>query len=87
MTLPLILLRDQLGEPEASRLQELFEETDAATISLLLAWLEESGVLQQARSAAEEFARQASTELAVLEESAAKRVLTELVRFVVARNA
>jgi octaprenyl-diphosphate synthase len=87
MTLPLILLRDQLGEPEASRLQELFEETDAASIGILLSWLDEAGALQQARASAEEFALQATAALAALEESEAKRVLAELTRFVIGRNA
>jgi geranylgeranyl pyrophosphate synthase len=87
MTLPLILLREQLGREETSRLQALFEESDPAHGRLLLEWLEETGVLQQARRTAEEYAQQATTELAGLKDSDAKRVLAELARFVVARNA
>jgi len=87
MTLPLIVLRDQLGEPEVSRLQGLFEESDAGHSGMLLLWLEESAALQQARQAAEEFAELASRQLAGLRDTDAMRVLTELARFVVARNA
>jgi octaprenyl-diphosphate synthase len=87
MTLPLILLREQLGKAEASRLQGLFEESDVSHSGILLQWLDDSGALQQARLAAEEFAVQAAAELVGLDDSEAKRVLAELARFVVARNA
>ncbi len=87
MTLPLILLRDQLEKSERSRLQGLYEESDPSHGRLLLEWLDDAGALQQARQTAEDFAEQAAKELAGLKDSDAKRVLAELARFVVARNA
>jgi octaprenyl-diphosphate synthase len=87
MTLPLILLRDQLEKSERSRLQGLYEESDPSHGRLLLEWLDDAGALQQARQAAEDFAEQAARELAGLKDSEAKRVLADLARFVVARNA
>ncbi len=87
MTLPLILLRDQLGPVDAARLQSLYEEPDPGHGALLCDWLDESGALQQARRAAEEYASQAAAELAALPDTPARRVLAELTRFVVAREA
>jgi octaprenyl-diphosphate synthase len=87
MTLPLILLRDQLEKSERSRLQGLYEESDPSHGRLLLEWLDDAGALQQARQTAEDFAEQAAKELAGLKDSDAKRVLADLARFVVARNA
>jgi octaprenyl-diphosphate synthase len=87
MTLPLILLRDQLGEQELPRLQGLFEESDANHSGMLVAWLEESCALQAARLLAERFALEAASSLGGLEDSESKRTLIELCRFVIARNA
>jgi octaprenyl-diphosphate synthase len=87
MTLPLILLRDQLASQELSRLQGLFEESDANHGGMLVSWLEESSALQAARLVAERYAMEAAATLNGLEDSDAKRTLVELCRFVVARNA
>jgi octaprenyl-diphosphate synthase len=87
MTLPLILLRDQLEKSERARLQGLYEESDPSHGRLLLEWLDDAGALQQARQTAEGFAEQAASELAGLKDSDAKHVLAKLARFVVARNA
>ncbi|MCC6494456.1 MAG: polyprenyl synthetase family protein [Pirellulales bacterium] len=87
MTLPLILLREQLSASEASRLQGLYDEQDAGHSGLLLQWLDESGALAQARQTAAEYAQHAIEELSGLRDSDAKRVLAQLARFVVARNA
>jgi octaprenyl-diphosphate synthase len=87
MTLPLILLRDQLSDQELSRLQGLFEESDPEHNGMLLAWLEESCALQAARLLAERYAMEAAGTLNALVESDAKRTLVELCRFVIARNA
>jgi octaprenyl-diphosphate synthase len=87
MTLPLILLRDQLSKGDAARLQGLYEESDPSHESMLLGWLEDSGSLQQARQTAEDYARQATAELVGLKDSEAKRALTDLAKFVIARNA
>jgi octaprenyl-diphosphate synthase len=87
MTLPLILLRDQLAKQELSRLQGLFEESDANHGGMLVSWLEESSALQAARLVAERYAMEAAATLSGLEDSDAKRTLVELCRFVVARNA
>jgi geranylgeranyl pyrophosphate synthase len=87
MTLPLILLRDQLGQPELQRLQALYEESDASHSGMLLDWLEGSGSLEQARRRAVKFAEEAAGELSTLRDSEAKRMLGEIARFVIARNA
>jgi octaprenyl-diphosphate synthase len=87
MTLPLILLREQVSKPEVARLEGLYEEAEPSHDGILLEWLDDSGALQQARSAAEEYARQAAADLAGLKDSDAKRVLADLARFVLARNA
>ena len=87
MTLPLILLRDQLGKADAARLRALYEEPDAGHSALLYDWLEESGVLRDARRMAEELAEAARGELRRLPDSQARRTLEELARFVVARDA
>ncbi len=87
MTLPLILLRDQLAPQELSRLQGLFEESDANHGGMLVSWLEESSALQAARLVAERYAMEAAGTLSGLEDTDAKRTLIELCRFVVARNA
>ena len=87
MTLPLILLRDQLGQPELQRLQALYEESDASHSGMLLDWLEDSGSLEQARRTAVRFAEEAAGELMTLRDSEAKRMLGEIARFVIARNA
>lgn len=87
MTLPLILLREQLSESEAHRLQALFEEPDAGHAGMLVDRLEEFGALQQARDVALDFAERAAEQLKGLPATDAKHLLAELARFVVARNA
>jgi len=87
MTLPLILLRDQLSEIDATRLQALFEESDASHGALLCDWLEDSEALIQARRMAEGIAAQAAAELVELPDTPARRVLADLTRFVVSREA
>ncbi len=87
MTLPLILLRDQSSESDAQRLQALYEESDATHSGMLIDWLESSGSFEQARRTAVEFAEEAAAELATLRDSDAKRMLAEIARFVIMRNA
>lgn len=87
MTLPLIVLRDQLGKADQARLRALYEEPDQGHAELLFGWLDESGALREARRMAEQFAEQAVAELLDLPESDAKSILAELAGFVVARNA
>lgn len=87
MTLPLILLRDGLDKPQRARLQGLYAESDSAHAPLLVEWLDDAGVLQQARQTAVDYSNQAIDELASLTDSDAKRTLADLARFVVARNA
>lgn len=87
MTLPLILLRDQLSPLDADRLRGLFEEPDQGHASLLLGWLDQSGALREARSMAEDYAERAAARLNSLPESIAKQSLFDLTRFVVHRNA
>lgn len=87
MTLPLILLRDQLSPAESARLRGMFEEPDAGHAALLADWLEESGAMRDARRVAEEIAEGAATELRALPDSLARRTLDDLARFVVARQA
>jgi octaprenyl-diphosphate synthase len=87
MTLPLIVLRNQLGKADGVRLQALFEEPDAGHGALLYDWLEESGALREARQTAEAIALAAVDELRLLPDTQARRILEELARFVVAREA
>jgi octaprenyl-diphosphate synthase len=87
MTLPLILLRDQAGQPDVQRLQALYEESDATHSGMLLDWLDESGALDGARRTAVRFAEEAAAELSTLRDSEAKRMLVEIARFVIARDA
>lgn len=87
MTLPLIILRDQASAADAERLQSLYEESDATHNSMLVDWLESSGALEQARRTAVEFAEEAAAELSTLRDTEAKRMLVEIARFVIARNA
>lgn len=86
MTLPLILLRDQLGTTDAARLQSLYEESDPSHGALLYDWLDESGALAAARRMAEEMAASAAAELRDLPATPARRILEDLARFVVARD-
>ena len=86
MTLPLILLREQASKADLERLQALYEESEGAHSGLLVDWLEESGMLEQARRTAVKFTEEAAAELATLSDSEAKRMLAEITRFVIARN-
>jgi octaprenyl-diphosphate synthase len=86
MTLPLILLRDQLSQADAARLQSLYEEPDPSHGALLYDWLDESGALAAARRTAEEVAASAAAELRDLPVTPARRILEDLARFVVARD-
>lgn len=86
MTLPLILLRDQLSQAETARLQALCEEPDAGHGAILLEWLEDSGALAKARQIADDYARDSAEELAPCKDSDAKQVLLQLGKFVVSRN-
>ena len=86
MTLPLILLRDQLPEADQTRLQTLLQEPDSSHTALLLDWLERTGALQQARHVAVQYSRNAAQNLDQLPESPAQAVLLELTRFVVNRS-
>jgi octaprenyl-diphosphate synthase len=87
MTLPLILLRDGVSQADASRLQAIFDQADAAHTGLLVDWLEDSGAMRQARHTAEDYARQAAAALAPLPDSSAKDTLLEIARFAVSRQA
>lgn len=87
MTLPLILLRDQLDKGESARLQALCDEPDVGHAAMLADWLDESGALQQARGVAVEHAQRAAAELRILPESPSRRTLEDLARFVVTRQA
>jgi octaprenyl-diphosphate synthase len=87
MTLPLIALRDQLSDGDVARLQGLYEEAGPSHDGILMQWLDESGALHHAKSRAEAYAQEAAATLNGLKDSDAKRVLAEIARFVVARNA
>jgi len=86
MTLPLILLRDQLPEPDQQALRQLFESKAVETNGLLCEWLDSAGVLQQAREAAADYSEKAAKHLAGLGECSSKRVLSHLCKFVVDRG-
>jgi len=86
LTLPLILLRDQLDLQEQSRLRELIEDPSPNHSPHLLDWLDRTGALHRTRQTASEYAQQAADNLEILPRSPAKQVLQELTRFVVARD-
>jgi octaprenyl-diphosphate synthase len=87
MTLPLILLRDQLGKGDLVRLQALYEEPDGDHAGLLRDWLDDSGALAEARRVAESVAASAAAQLQALVATPARGILEDLARFVVAREA
>lgn len=86
MTLPLILLREELGLAERETLRDLVQQPTSEGQSRLLHWLGELGIMQESRRAAEEHASAAATELECLPESPAKSSLLQIVEFVTSRQ-
>lgn len=86
MTLPLILLRDQLPEKERAELFTLLESPDPANATQLSAWLEDSGAIQQTRTVAQEHVERALSRLAGLEDTPAKQALLQIAEFVTRRE-
>ncbi len=78
MTLPLIMLRDQLDPPQQQDLQTLLDAATDENNSTLKDWLQSSGALQQARDLALTYANQAVQQLAPLPDSPAKQSLQQL---------
>ncbi|HMO84322.1 MAG TPA: polyprenyl synthetase family protein, partial [Lacipirellulaceae bacterium] len=87
LTLPLIILRDQLKQAEIARMQALFDEPDAQHAALLTDWLDDAGAMQGAREVAGDYARRAIADLEDCEPRPARRVLQDIAQFVVERRA
>ncbi len=86
MTLPLILLRDQLDASQQQELQALLDVPSSKTNSTLRDWLESSGALRQAHKVALSYADQATKQLALLPDSPAKQSLLQLPQTAVSRS-
>ncbi|MEM9658259.1 MAG: polyprenyl synthetase family protein, partial [Planctomycetota bacterium] len=87
VTLPMILLREQLDERRRSELQELFETSDVDRSPLLIDWLDRSGALSTAREIAGGHAEKAASYLQNTADGQAKRALLQICEFVVNRSA
>ncbi|NOY29914.1 MAG: polyprenyl synthetase family protein [Planctomycetes bacterium] len=85
MTLPLIMLRDQLDSTQQRDLQALLDAPNDETSSTLKDWLQSSGSLQQTRELALTHAAQAAEQLALLADSPAKQSLLQLPQAAVSR--
>lgn len=85
MTLPLILLRDQLAEPRLRVLRALLEVSHEMQPSALRDWLEGSGALQETRETALSYAEQAVEQLEDLPDSQARQALIDLAQAAVCR--
>jgi octaprenyl-diphosphate synthase len=86
MTLPLIHLREQLGEIERRSLQQLVAAPDGENTLRLLDWLDVSGAPQHARDVALMHAKKACEALARLPPTQAKVTLLELAKLVTRRD-
>ncbi len=85
MTLPLLVLRDQLATSEQQELQTLLDHPSSENSAALLNWLEESGALRQTRDLALAHADQAIRQLDFLPDTPAKHSLQQLPRVAVSR--
>jgi len=85
MTLPLIMLRDQLDAPQQQDLQTLLDTPADDNNSTLKDWLQSSGALGQARDLALNYAEQAVQQLESLPDSPAKQSLLLLPQAAVSR--
>ena len=87
MTLPLILLRDQLDAHQQRELLLLLDVPNDGKTSALVKWLDDSGALRQAREVAVEYATRAADQLEGIAESPAKQALIQLAQATVSRCA
>ena len=85
MTLPLILLRDQLPQPQQCELHALFELPSQASRTALLDWLKQAGILGLAREEALVHASRAAEQLEFLPDTPAKKSLLQLSQAAVSR--
>jgi len=85
MTLPLLMLRDQLDSAQQRDLQALLDAPNAERSSTLKDWLHSSGTLQQTRELALAHADRAAKQLALLPDSPAKQSLLQLPQAAVSR--
>lgn len=85
MTLPLILLRDQLDSTQQRDLQNLLDVPNIDNNGTLKAWLQSSGALQQAHELAQSHADEARQQLTFLADSPAKQSLLLLPQAAVSR--
>jgi octaprenyl-diphosphate synthase len=86
LTLPLIRLLAQAEESEAARLRELLSQADDEAWSEMVRWLHASDAVEYSRSRALEFAAAARSHLECLNDSSARRILTEITDFATHRT-
>jgi octaprenyl-diphosphate synthase len=86
LTLPLIRLLDRSSGPAAARIRELIARPGEASRAELAAHLESSDALDYARARAFHFADESRRQLALLGDSAARRILEEITEFVAVRS-
>ncbi|MDG2381470.1 MAG: polyprenyl synthetase family protein [Pirellulaceae bacterium] len=85
-TLPIIRLYARLTGSDRDRLVSLLESSKTEHRANLRSWLDQSGVLDEARQTADQFATKASKELEQLPPSLAQTVLNEIASYVVNRK-
>ena len=86
MTLPVILLRDQLDQSERKQLEDLLSTSDSVAKNRLMEWLESSGALHDTRETAREYSLKAIESLACLPASPAREILEKLALLVANRD-
>ena len=86
MTLPVILLRDQLDQSERQELEKLLTTGNSVAKNRLMDWLESSRALQDTREAAQEYSMKAIESLASLTSTRSKETLEKLAFLVANRD-
>lgn len=86
LTLPLIRLLGTVEDPDATRLRELIAQADDEAWSEVVRWLHRTDAVEYSRARALEFAAAARSHLDCLNDSAAKRILLEIIDFATQRT-
>ncbi|MBW3540351.1 MAG: polyprenyl synthetase family protein [Planctomycetes bacterium] len=86
LTLPLIRLLKTAADADVLRLRELISHPRGTAAAELRAWLDASDALDFAAARAEEFAATATHRLSALDDSPARKILSDVARFAVCRS-
>jgi octaprenyl-diphosphate synthase len=84
MTLPLILLRDQLSGADAEAFRSLFDDPSDRRIELMQ-WIRSTSVIEQSQAMADQYAEKAREDLRCLPPGECRDRLEEIARFAVCR--